>query len=65
MDRLMEESVRHAGEHGASVIEAYPVALRKRRVTASAGSFRCFAAHGFSEVARAGLRRHVMRRSLE
>ena len=64
MDRLIEEAARHAREHGASVIEAYPV-------PSEAPSYRfcgfvpVFAAHGFSEVARAGLRRHVMRRSLE
>ena len=62
-ERLIEEAARHAREHGASVIEAYPV-------DPEAPSYRfcgfvpVFAAHGFSEVGRAGLRRHVMRREL-
>ncbi len=64
MDRLIEEAARHAQALGASVVEAYPV-------EPDAPSYRfcgfvpVFEAHGFSEVGRAGLRRHVMRRRLD
>ena len=63
MERLIEEAARHAREHGASVIEAYPVAPDSPGYR-FCGFVPVFAAHGFSEVGRAGLRRHVMRRSL-
>ena len=64
MNRLIEEAARYAREHGASVLEAYPVAPDSPGYRFS-GFVPVFAAHGFSEVARAGLRRHVMRRTLE
>ncbi len=63
MDRLIEEAARHAREHGASVIEAYPVEPDSPGYR-FCGFVPVFMAHGFSEVGRAGLRRHVMRRSL-
>ena len=63
MDRLIEEASRHAREHGASVIEAYPVPPDGPSYR-FCGFIPVFAAHGFLEVGRAGKRRHVMRRSL-
>ncbi|MCY4582627.1 MAG: GNAT family N-acetyltransferase [Chloroflexi bacterium] len=63
MDRLVEEASRHARENGASVIEAYPVPLDGPSYR-FCGFIPVFEAHGFSEVGRAGTRRHVMRRSL-
>ena len=62
-ERLIEEAARHAREHGASVIEAYPVAPDAPSYR-FCGFIPVFAAHGFSEVGRAGKRRHVMRRAL-
>lgn len=62
MGLLIEEALRHARRNGAAVVEAYPV-------ESDAPSYRfcgfapVFAAHGFEEVGRAGLRRRVMRRS--
>ena len=64
MDRLIEEAARHAREHGASVIEAYPVEPDSPGYR-FCGFVPVFEAHGFSEVGRTGLRRHVMRRELE
>jgi len=63
MDRLIEEAARHAREHGGSVIEAYPVPPDGPSYR-FCGFIPVFEAHGFSEVGRAGTRRHVMRRSL-
>ena len=63
MERLIEEAVCHARQHGAEVIEAYPVPSDGPSYR-FCGFVPVFAAHGFSEVGRAGLRRHVMRRSL-
>ena len=63
MDRLIEEAARHAREHGAEVIEAYPVPPDGPSYR-FCGFIPVFAAHGFSEVGRAGKRRHVMRRML-
>ena len=63
MERLIEEAARHAREHGASVLEAYPVPSDGPSYR-FCGFVPVFAGHGFSEVGRAGLRRHVMRRSL-
>ena len=64
MDRLIEEAARHARENGAEVIEAYPVPPDGPSYR-FCGFIPVFAAHGFSEVGRAGKRRHGMRRSLE
>ena len=61
--RLIAASVDHAKKHGATIVEAYPV-------EPDAPSYRfmgfvpVFAEAGFTEVARAGHRRHVMRLSL-
>ncbi len=63
MDRFIEEAARHAHEQGASVLEAYPVAPDSPGYR-FCGFVPVFEAHGFSEVGRAGLRRHVMRRPL-
>ena len=63
MDLLIEEASRHAREHGASVIEAYPVPPDGPSYR-FCGFVPVFAAHGFTEVGRAGKRRHVMRREL-
>ena len=63
MERLIEAAVGHAREHGGSVIEAYPVPPDGPSYR-FCGFIPVFEAHGFSEVGRAGTRRHVMRRSL-
>ncbi len=63
MSLLIEEAVRRAGENGASVVEAYPVDFDSPSYL-FCGFVPIFAAHGFEEVARAGLRRHVMRRAV-
>jgi len=61
--RLIAAAVDHARRQGASIVEAYPV-------DADAPSYRfmgfvpVFARAGFTEVARAGTRRHVMRLDL-
>lgn len=61
--RLIEAAVQHAGDSGATVVEAYPV-------DADAPSYRfmgfvpAFEKAGFREVGRAGNRRHVMRKEL-
>ena len=63
MSLFIEEAMRRARENGALIVEAYPVEF-------DAPSYRfcgfvpVFAAHGFEEVGRAGLRRHVMRRAV-
>ena len=57
---LIAAAVDHARENGATHVEAYPV-------NAAAPSYRfigfvpVFAAAGFTEIGRAGTRRHVMR----
>ena len=63
MDLLIEEAARHARKHGAEVIEAYPVPPDGPSYR-FCGFIPVFVAHGFSEVGRAGKRRHVMRREL-
>ncbi len=63
MSLLIEEAVRSARENGASVVEAYPVDFDSPSYL-FCGFVPVFAAHGFQEVARAGLRRHVMRRAV-
>ncbi len=60
MSRLIEEAVAHALLGGATVVEAYPVAPDSPSYR-FCGFVPVFAAHGFVEVGRAGLRRHVMR----
>ncbi len=61
MSRLIDEAVAHARRNGATVVEAYPVAPDSPSYR-FCGFVPTFAAHGFVEVGRAGLRRHVMRR---
>ena len=63
MSRLIEEAVAHARRNGATVVEAYPVAPDSPSYR-FCGFVPVFAAQGFVEVGRAGLRRHVMRREL-
>ncbi len=62
MGRLIEEAVAHARRNGGSVVEAYPVAPDSPSYL-FCGWVPVFEAHGFVEVGRAGLRRHVMRRA--
>jgi GNAT superfamily N-acetyltransferase len=63
MRRLLEAAIETARRHGATVVEAYPVAP-------DAPSYRFmgfvpfFRAAGFNSVGRAGSRRHVMRLEL-
>jgi len=62
--RLIAAAVAHARKNGATVVEAYPV-------DAAAPSYRfmgfvpVFERAGFSEIGRAGRRRHVMRLALD
>ena len=63
MSRLIDEAVVHAGQHGARVVEAYPVDPDSPSYH-FCGFVPVFAAHGFVKVGRAGRRRHVMRREL-
>ena len=62
-EQMLEVAVDFAKRHGATVLEAYPV-------EPDSPSFRfmgftpAFARLGFTEVARAGTRRHVMRLGL-
>jgi GNAT superfamily N-acetyltransferase len=61
--RLIAEAVAHARAQGASVVEAYPV-LPDSPGYHFLGYVSSFAALGFREVGRQGLRRHVMRLAL-
>lgn len=63
MERMIEEAAEHARRNGATSLEAYPVAPDSPSYR-FCGFVPVFAAHGFVEVGRAGLRRHVMRRDL-
>ena len=63
MGRLIEEAVAHARRNGATVVEAYPVAPDSPSYL-FCGWVPVFEAHGFVEVGRVGLRRHVMRRAV-
>ena len=63
MERMIEEAAEHARRNGATSLEAYPVAPDSPSYR-FCGYVPAFAAHGFVEVGRAGLRRHVMRRDL-
>ena len=63
MARMIEEAAEHARRNGAASLEAYPVAPDSPSYR-FCGFVPVFAAHGFVEVGRAGLRRHVMRRDL-
>ncbi len=61
---LIEAAVRHARARGATLVEAYPVDLRKRVADAWAftGSASTFARLGFEEVARRSRTRPIVRR---
>ena len=61
--RAIEAALDHAGRHGATVVEAYPVEPDSPSYRFM-GFISSFAAAGFTEVGRAGSRRHVMRRRL-
>ena len=63
MELLIEEAVRHARGSGASVLEAYPTYPGSPSYLFG-GYTPVFAAHGFEEVGRLGIRRHIMRRDL-
>ncbi|MEW5850180.1 MAG: GNAT family N-acetyltransferase [Myxococcota bacterium] len=62
--RLLDAAVATARKHGAKVVEAYPVDPESPsyRFMGFVGTFE---AAGFTEVGRAGTRRHVMRLPLE
>ena len=61
--RAIEAALDHAGQHGATVVEAYPVEPDSPSYRFM-GFISSFEAAGFTEVGRAGSRRHVMRRRL-
>lgn len=63
MPRLLGAAVEHARANGATVVEAYPVDPDSPSYRFM-GFVPAFASAGFSEVGRAGTRRHVMRRVL-
>ncbi len=60
MRRLLDAAIDHARANGAAVVEAYPVAPDSPTYR-YCGFVPDFAARGFEEVGRAGLRRRVMR----
>jgi GNAT superfamily N-acetyltransferase len=62
--QLIRAAVAHARARGATVIEAYPVDPDSPSYRFM-GFVSSFAAAGFHEVGRAGIRRHVMRLYLE
>jgi GNAT superfamily N-acetyltransferase len=61
--QMIEAAVAHARGRGASAVEAYPVDPDSPSYRFM-GFVAAFAAAGFSEVGRAGSRRHVMRLTL-
>jgi GNAT superfamily N-acetyltransferase len=63
MKRLIEEAAAHARSGGGASLEAYPVVPDSPSYR-FCGFTTVFEKHGFVEVGRAGLRRHVMRRAL-
>lgn len=63
MEKLIEEAAAHARRNGGTSLEAYPVAPDSPSYR-FCGFTPVFERHGFVEVGRAGLRRHVMRRAL-
>ncbi|MGL4574852.1 MAG: GNAT family N-acetyltransferase [Burkholderiaceae bacterium] len=60
---ILEAAVQHAKKHGAKVVEGYPVD-RDSPSYRFMGFVPMFEDAGFQEVARAGTRRHVVRRDL-
>lgn len=63
MERLIEEAAAHARRNGGTSLEAYPVVPDSPSYR-FCGFTPVFERHGFGEVGRAGMRRHVMRRAL-
>ena len=64
MTHLLESAISCARRHGAAVVEAYPVDPDSPSYRFM-GFVPAFEAHGFTEVGRAGTRRHVMRLTIE
>lgn len=67
MRRLLDEAVRFAADHGATLVEGYPVDPGGRRINpdeAYHGLASVFAAAGFEEAARRQPKRPIMRRAL-
>jgi GNAT superfamily N-acetyltransferase len=62
-EALLDAAIAHAEREGAQAIEAYPVDPDSPSYRFM-GFVDLFRRHGFSEVGRAGSRRHVMRLSL-
>jgi GNAT superfamily N-acetyltransferase len=65
--RLIEGAVRHARDHGARIVEAYPVEPKKKPmppVFAWPGIASVYRQAGFREVARPSETRPIMRRTL-
>jgi GNAT superfamily N-acetyltransferase len=64
--RLLEAAARYAAQHGATMLEGYPVAAKSRQSAAFVwtGLASAFASAGFEEVARRSPTRPVMRRAL-
>lgn len=66
-EALLQAAVRFAGDHGARLVEGYPVAPTKGRmpdVFAYTGFVSTFAGAGFSEVLRRSPTRPIMRRRI-
>jgi GNAT superfamily N-acetyltransferase len=61
--RIIAAAVEHARAHGASIVEAYPVDPDSPSYRFM-GLVSAFRKAGFREVARAGIRRHVMQLNL-
>ena len=61
--RLLRAALRHARDHGAKVVEAYPVEADSPSYR-HMGFVSMFEEAGFHEVGREGTRRHVMQRKL-
>ena len=64
MTHLLESAISCARRHGAAVVEAYPVDPDSPSYRFM-GFVPAFEAHGFTEVGRAGTRRHIMRLTIE
>ena len=61
--QLLGAGLRHAHEHGAKLVEAYPVEADSPSYR-HMGFVSMFEEAGFHEVGREGTRRHVMQRKL-
>lgn len=65
--KLLQAAMRYAGQHGARIVEGYPVLPRKGRmpdVFAYTGLVSAFEKAGFREVARRSETRPIMRRAV-